>query len=178
MTCRNFVRAFGALAAAAVLAGCGTSYSWRSGVPPEKRTVSVPTFANETDITELGAVATRQLLREIQREGTFRIASEGEAALEVQGVIKKSSMGVTAYDRRAGIRYASFKLRAEVEISVVDKARRAVVVDAKRYVASTDVTSSQDLMTSRRDASGRLMEDLARQVVDDLLDLKFSEQEY
>ena len=169
------LRAACAVVAAGLVAGCGTSYSWRSGVPRAMRTVAVPTFANETDITELGAVATRQLLREIQREGTFTVVSDGDAALEVQGVVKKVNVGGGAYNRRAGMRYSSYTMRAVVEISVVDKTRRAVVVDAKSYVATASVTSSQDLMTSRRDASGRLMDDLARQVVDDLLVLKFSE---
>ena len=36
------------------LAGCRTSYSWTSDVPKNLRTVSVPTFRNESDITELG----------------------------------------------------------------------------------------------------------------------------
>lgn len=175
MTRLLVMRALAAAAAAGLVAGCGTSYRWRSAVPEAKRTVVVPVFANETDMAELGAVASRQLLREIQREGTFRIAPEADAAIEVQGVVKRLSVGGVAYDRRTGMRYASFSLRAEVEISVVDKARRAVVVDAKRYAASTTVSSSQDLMTSKRDASGRLMDDLARQVVDDLLELKFSE---
>ena len=175
MTGRIVLRVAVAALAAGLLAGCGTSYSWRSGVPADRRTVVVPTFANETDVAELGAVAARQLLREIQREGTFRIAPEGEAALEVQGVVKKVSRGGVSYDRRTGMRYAGFTLKAEVEISVVDKARRAVVVDGKRYLASTPLTSSQDIKTSTRDASGRLMDDLARQVVDDLLQLKFAE---
>jgi len=162
-----------ALALAAALAGCGTSYAWRPTVPERMRTVCVPTFANETDVSEMGAVAARQVLREIQREGTFRVAAAADAAIEVQGVVKRLRIGGGAYDRRTGMRYAAFTLRADVEISVIDKARHAVLVDAKPYVASAQVTSSQDLMTSKRDASGRLMEDLASQVVDDLLTLKF-----
>ena len=173
---RLAIRAAGvALLAAGLLAGCGTSYAWRSGVPADKRAVVVPTFANETDVTELGAVASRQVLREIQREGTFRIASDADAALEIQGVVKKVSRSGTDYDRRMGMRYMGFTLTAEVDISVVDKSRRAVLVDAKRYVATTTITTSQDLLTSTRDASGRLMDDLAQQVVDDLLQLKFAE---
>ena len=170
---RGFV--FAAAASAAILAGCGTSYCWRPQIPAEKRTVSVPTFANETDVTELGAVAARQLLREIQREGTFRIAADGDAALEVQGVIKRMGAGEVSYDRRTGARFSSFLLTAVAEISVVDTARRAVLVDARVYTASAPVTASQDLLTARRDASGRVMDDLARQVVDDLLNMKFSE---
>lgn len=167
--------AFAVAASAAILAGCGTSYCWRPQVPAEKRTVTVPTFANETDVTELGAVAARQLLREIQREGTFRIATDDNAALEVQGVVKRLGASDTAYDRRTGARYTSLTLTAVVEISVIDKARRVVLVDGRRYTASAAATSSQDLMTARRDASGRVMDDLARQVVDDLLNIKFSE---
>ena len=162
-------------ASAAILAGCGTSYCWRPQVPAEKRTVTVPTFANETDVTELGAIAARQLLREIQREGTFRIATDDNAALEVQGVVKRLDASGTAYDRRTGARYTSFILTTVAEISVIDKTRRAVLVDGRHYTASAVVTASQDLMTVRCDASGRVMDDLARQVVDDLLNIKFSE---
>lgn len=166
------VRGVAALSLAAALVGCGTSYAWRPAVSERMRTVCVPTFANETDVSEMGAVAARQLLREIQREGTFRVADADDAAIEVQGVVKRLRAGGGAYDRRTGMRYASYTMRADVEISVIDKARRAVLVDARKYVASAQVTSSQDLMTAKRDASGRLMEDLARQVVDDLLNLK------
>lgn len=166
---------FAIAVAVVILSGCGTSYCWRPQVPAEKRTVTVPTFANETDVTELGAVAARQILREIQREGTFRIATEDDAALEVQGAVKNLGVGGVSYDRRAGMRYASYMLTAIVEVSVIDKARRAVLVDGRRYKASTTVTSSHDLMTAKRDASGRVMDDLARQVVDDLLNIKFSE---
>ena len=53
------------LATALSLLVCGcAAYSWRSGVPAEMRTVSVSTFRNESDLTELGAVAARQVLRE------------------------------------------------------------------------------------------------------------------
>ena len=166
---------FAIAVSAAILAGCGTSYCWRPQVPAEKRTVTVPTFANETDVTELGAIASRQILREIQREGTFRIATEDDAALEVQGVVKGVAVDGLAYDRRAGGRYTSFTLGAEAEVSVVDKARRVVLINSRHYRASTFVTAAQDIITAKRDASGRLMDDLARQVVDDLLNMKFSE---
>ena len=160
------------LALAALVAGCGTSYSWRSSVPESARTVAVPTFRNESDVTGLGAAAARQMLREIQREGTFKVAHAGDAALEIQGVVKTVRAGGVAYDRRAGMRYASYTLNAVAEVSVVDKRSRKVLVDARRYVASAPVTSSQDMSTSRRDASDRLMQSLAAQVVDDLLNLR------
>lgn len=155
------------------LAGCATDYSWRSSVPEEVRTVAVPTFRNESNVAEIGAVASRQLLREFQREGTFRIRSLGDAAVEVQGVIKSVSSAVSAYSRRTGGRTASCDLSAIAEVSVIDKRGGKVVVDNRRYVAQTTMTAGQDRTTALRDASGRLMDDLARQVVDDVLNLKW-----
>lgn len=155
------------------IVGCATDYSWRSSVPEEVRTVSVPTFRNESDVSEFGAVATRQLLREFQREGTFRIRTTGDSALEIQGVVKSVSPALTAYDRRAGGRVAAYDARAMVEISVIDKRSRKVLVDNRTYVANATFTAGQDRTTAVRDASGRLADDLARQVVDDILNLKW-----
>ena len=155
------------------IAGCGTSYSWRSSVPEEMRTVSVPTFRNESDVNELGAVATRQILREFQREGTFRIRTTGDAALEVQGVVKSASFGTVAYDRRIYGRLSASECHAVAEVSVIDKRNRKVLVDNRKYMATTTFTSRQDRTTAMRDASGRLADDLARQVVNDLLNLKW-----
>ena len=165
---------FGLLTAVAVaVCGCGTGYSWRSGVPKAMRTVSVPTLRNESEVSELGSVAARQLLREFQREGTFAIRTNGEAALEVQGVIRSTSAGAGAYDRRSGMRMASYDFTATVEISVIDKRSRKVLIDNRVYTANAMFTAGQDLTTARRDASGRLAEDLARQVVDDVLALNW-----
>jgi len=159
---------------AGLLAGCGSTYDWRrASVPTDVRTVCVPTFRNESDVAELGALASRQILREFQREGTFKIRSEDDAVIEVQGVVKSASAGVMAYDRRAGSRKSSYVFNAEVEVSVIDKRSRKVLVDNRVINASATFTSGGDLTTGKRDASGRLMDDLARQVVDCVLGIKW-----
>lgn len=162
-----------ALALAFLLAGCGANYTWKSSVPAEMRTVAVPTFRNESDVQELGAIASRQVLRELQREGTFEIRTSGESALEIQGVVKSTTLDVKAYDRSTELRMRAYDVKALVEVSVIDKRRRKVLIDNRRYQATTRATIGQDMTTALRDASGRLMEDLATQVVDDLLNLKW-----
>jgi len=153
--------------------GCGTDYAWRSSVPAEVRTVAVPTFRNESDVAEIGAVASRQLLREIQREGTFKIASVDDAALEVQGVIKSAALGSTSYNRRGSTRAMAADFIAVAEISVIDRRAHKVLVNNRLYQASVSTTVMQDSSSAMRDASGRLMDELSRQVVDDLLNLKW-----
>ena len=156
-----------------ILCGCASSYSWKPSVPKEMRTVCVPTFRNETDVSELGAVATRQLLREIQREGTFKIRNAGEAALEIQGVVKTVGCKIGAYNRRTEMALNAYNLMAVAEVSVVDKRAHKVLADNLRFTAKTEFTSGRDLTTAMRNASGRLMDDLARQVVDKMLGLKW-----
>lgn len=154
----------------ALIAGCQT-YTWTSSVPADMRTVSVPTFRNNTTVTELGSVVTRQVLREFQREGTFRIAPVGEAALEIQGTVQKSTDGVIAIDRRTGGSEREFRIRAV--ISVIDKRNGKVLVDNRSYSARTTFPANGDVLTSKRDASGRVADDLARQIVDDVLSRKW-----
>lgn len=157
------------LALALMAAGCG-AYRWSGEVPGELRTVSVPVFRNESDVTELGSVAARELAREFQREGTFRLSARDEAALEIQGEITGITRGNTAFgDRFTHRRRSEYDFSMQVKVSVIDRRAGKVLVDARKYTARTTFVAEQDLLTAERDASGRLAEDLARQVVDDLV---------
>ena len=151
------------------LTGCRTSYSWKSGVPADMRTVAVPTFRNESEMTELGSLATRQVLREFQREGTFRIARPDDAAVEVQGVIRKTSVSFGGGNRKTGMRIGDYRYVAVAAVSVVDRRNGRVLVDNRIYNAEAVFASQMDLSTAMRNASGRLADDLARQIVDDVL---------
>ena len=153
--------------AALALAGCA-NYRWTSPVPADMRTVSVPTFRNESDLLEIGAVATRQVLREFQREGTFKIASADDAAIEVQGVIKAATVGRIYFKREMAMRAYEQRLVVSADVSFVDRRNGKVMVNNRKYTAETTYFSDTDMATARRDASGRAAEDLARQIVDDV----------
>ena len=135
------------------------------------RTVSVPTFRNESDLQEAGAIAARQVLREFQREGTFAVRGPDDAALQIQGTIVSVGGSVAAYDRRHGLRIGGHDVSARATVSVVDKRSGKVLVDNRVYNAVASFAAGQDVTTAQRDAAGRLMEDLARQIVDDVLSL-------
>ena len=167
----NFRKAAAAVSAV-LLAGCA-AYTWTSRVPEDMRTVCVPVFRNESDVTELGAVSARQVLREFQREGTFRVASRDDAAIEVQGVVNRAASHYSFSGRRAGMRTSEYSFVADATVSVVDRRNGRVLVDNRKYRAETTFASGHDLLTAKRDASGRLAEDLARQIVDDVLGSKW-----
>ena len=167
---------FAALSCAFALAGCA-GYSWRSGVPEKMRTVAVPAFPNETDVTGLGDAVTRQILREIQREGTFKIASQGESAVEIQGILEKASSKVVAYSRATGARNREHSLSVSAKVSFIDKIGGKVVVNDRVYRAEAAFLAGDDIATGRRDARSRLAEELARRIVDDLTAIDWKQKE-
>lgn len=154
------------------VSGCA-SYSWTSSVPAKMRTVQVPTFRNETILTETAPVVTRQILREFQREGTFKLMTEG-AALEVQGAVTEASSYGMETNYRIGSRYYGGTLRIVAVVSVIDKLNGRVLVDNRAYVGEAPFSSGHDVTTALRDASGRAADMLAQRVVDDVLKIDFN----
>ena len=156
--------------AAVICAGCA-NYSWKPSVPAEMRTVSVPTFRNESSVTGLGSSITTQTLREFQREGTYKIRPAGESAIEIQGIVRDSDSRAVAYARKTGERNREYRLHATAIVSFIDKKSGKVLVDNRKYTATTSFLAGDDILTGERDATGRLAEDFARQIVDDALAL-------
>ena len=135
----------------------------------------VPVFANESNATRLGSTITRQILREFQREGTFCIAGVEDAAIEVQGTVVKADSDIAAYDITASHRNREYRFRAECKVSLIDRhaSPARVVVNNRVYHAETTYNATNDQITGERDAMGRLAEDFARQIVDDVLNRKW-----
>jgi len=163
-----------AVAALAVgLGGC-SSYSWKSSVPEEYRTIAVPVFENRTNAAELGPIATQHVRRELQREGTFKLKRTGQAAIELQGAIIAAKRSALTYDRSLGTRASSYRYIVTAEISVIDKKTGKVLLDNRKYVAETSFLTQNDLLTGQRNAAARIGLELARQVVDDLVAWSFA----
>ena len=156
---------------AAAAAGC-SSYRWTSGVPGTMRTVGVPTFRNRTDLAEIGAVSTRQLLREFQREGTFKPTADG-AAVEIQGEIVSVGTRGDATNYKTGSRLHGGLMTVTAKVSVIDKVNGRVLIDNRKYTGEAPYSAGQDNTTAYRDASGRVADDLARRIVDDVVSLDF-----
>lgn len=169
----KILNALSLLTLLALSAGCST-YKWTSDVPRDKRAVFVSVFRNESDVTELGNAVTRQTLREFQREGTFRLAAPGDCALEIQGTVSSTSTArILSTNRENSTRRKERRFSAVAVVSFIDKKTGKVLVNNRKYTGRTSFLSDRDVLTAERDASGRIAEDIARQIVDDALTLKW-----
>lgn len=156
-----------------LLAGCATDYAFRPTVPETMRTVAVPTFRNESTSMEIGPTLTRQILREFEREGTFAVRAAGKSAIEVQGEVESLQYDATSYNRRSGLVGSGGFLVLTAKVSVVDKRQGRVLIDNRTYTAQAPMSAMQDQSTSQRDAAGRVADNLAEQIVDDVLNIKW-----
>ena len=161
-----------ALAALACAAGC-VGYTWGTSVPAEYRTVSVPVFENLTEISEIGPIVTQYTLREFQREGTFKVARAGDAAIEVQGSLRKMLRGGVSYDRAMGMRATEYRYVISADVTYVDKMNGKVLLERKGLQAETTFLTQNDLLTGQKNAAQRIADDLARQIVNEALALPF-----
>jgi hypothetical protein len=169
----NVLKYLFALTVLGLSAGCAT-YKWTSDVPEDKRTVFVPVFRNDSEVTELGNVVARQVLREFQREGTFKISTPENCALEIQGIISSTGLErVNSSNRDHTNRRRERRFTAEATVSFIDKKAGKVIVNNRKYVGRTTFYGDKDVLTLQRNASGRLAEDIAAQIVDDALNLKW-----
>ena len=165
-----------AAAAVAIFGGCA-GYRWTSEVPDSMRTVAVPTFDNRTMSAELGSIVSQYVLREFQREGTFSIRRTGDSALEVQGSIEKATRVPVSYDRGYGMRASEYRYEVEVSVSLVDKSSGKVLFENRKYTGETTFLTQNDLLTGQRDAAQRIANDLARQIVDDVVYYPYANSE-
>jgi len=160
-------RLFIVQSAAAALAGCA-GYRWTSRVPEELRTVAVPNFENRSKAAELGPIVAQYVRREFQREGTFKLRRTGDAAIEIQGVVKDATSRLAVHDRNGDSRANEYRYFVSVEVSIVDKLHGKVLQEARKYLGETTVLTQGDLLTGQRNAAARIAADLARQIVDDV----------
>ena len=72
-------------------------------------------------------------------------------------------------DRMNTSRGGEYVMKAVVEVSLVDKKSGKILIDARNYASRATVLADFDLVSAERDASGRLAEQIAQQVVDDML---------
>ncbi len=165
-----------ALFAFALLSGCA-GYTWGTSVPKEYRKVSVPVFENLTIVSEIGPIVTQYTLREFQREGSFKIVRPEDAAIEVQGTLRSMSRDGVSYDRGRGMRVSEYRYVVFADVVFVDKRNGKVLLERKGIKGETTFLTNDDLLTGQRNASFRVADDIARQIVNEALALPLSDGE-
>jgi hypothetical protein len=156
------------LALLALISGCA-SYTFKSKVPAEARSIAVPVFENESDFPELDAIVTQYTLREFQREGTFKIKPLDSAAYKLYGRITRARPHALNYDRNYGSRASEYEYKVIAKITLVEVSSGKMLINEAPIRAKTTFLTQGDMLTGMQDANPRIARELSQAIVDTVL---------
>ncbi len=148
--------------------GC-TTYELGASLPPGLNTIHIPTVANETGEPLLETEVTRALLREIQRDGSLRIADAESADGLLEVVLTKFELAPVRYDRD------DRETTEEYRMVIVARTTLTLKTDAEPMMVRTLVGDATfdffgDLASSKRQATPQASRDLALEIVGALVE--------
>jgi hypothetical protein len=130
-------------------------------------TIAVPTFKNRTLFPRVESLVTDTVIKQVQQDGTFRVASDGNADATLKGEIVAISRAPARSIAGNVLATAEFKLQMSVRYTVVGRDGKpigspATATGSSSFFVGTDVT------TDERQALPLATEDLATQLVSQL----------
>ena len=147
-------------------AGCGiTGYRLGTSLPSDIRSVHVPAFENQTREPQLEAEATQALIREIQRDGTLRIASADTADAVLSVALVNVAEEVLRYARDNADTADEYRLRLEATMTLTRRLTGEEVASNPSVQGRATFEFTGDMASSRQGAIPEASRDLARALV-------------
>ncbi len=164
----SVVPSFGALLPACLavllLSGCaGYRLGPANGMAAGEKSIQVTPFANRTLEPRLTDALTSQLRRELQRDGTFRLASHDDGDIVLSGVItryNRREMSLSPFDT---LTVRDYRLILTVQVTARERSTGKLLLD-KPVSGSTLIRVGSDLTSTERQALPLLAADLAKNV--------------
>lgn len=161
----NLVAATLALVTAAALTGCA-GYRLGSMLPPDIRTVYVPTFVNETDEPLLEVVTTRETLREIQLDGSLKIADADRADTVLTVKLKSMTLLPIDFDEDRRAQADEYRVVIEASLALTHALTGEVIAQSGSVSGREEFEVTGDLTTSKDAALPEAARDLAHSIVE------------
>jgi len=155
---------------ALVLAGCASYHlGSANGVPAGDRSIEVLPFNNQTLQPRLGDAVTQSLRERIQIDGTYHLATSGQADVVVTGVVRQYERQGLGYLNTDAVTPDNFRISMTVHVIARESASGKVLLD-KDVKGYTLVNIGSDLASAELQALPLLADDLSQNVVELLAD--------
>ena len=149
---------------AVVLNGCaGYHLGPVNGQEAGARSIQVNPFANQTLQPRLTDAVTLQVRKEIQRDGTYQLATHGDADVILTGVITRYQRFEVTLASSDILTVKDYRLSLTVHVTARERATGKVVLD-QPVSGYTLIRVGSDLPSAERQAMPLLAQDLARNV--------------
>ncbi len=152
------------LAAALGLVGCaGYSLGPTGGAAARSRSVQVNPFVNQTLEPRLADTVTFQVRKQLQRDGTYQLATHGDADVVLSGVITRYQRLELSFVPTDVLTVRDYRLSLTAQVTARDRTSGKVVLD-QAVTGYTLIRVGSDLTSAERQALPLLAADLAKNV--------------
>lgn len=156
--------------AAVVLAGCaGYTLGPTNGLSAGVRSVRIDLFVNRTQEPRLAEPVAIALRRQLQQDGTYKLATHGEADIVVDGVLVTYTREPISFNPNDIVATRDYDARLTARVHAIERGSGKVVLD-REVTGRTLIQGQADLPSAERQAVPVLAEDLARNITALLVD--------
>jgi hypothetical protein len=160
----------GIVLAALLLCGCaGYQLGPTTGVARLDKSIQIVPFSNQTLEPRLTDAVTSQLRKQLQRDGTFHLATHDEGDLVVSGVITRYQRGELSFNPGDTLTVRDFRLVMTAHVTARERSTGKLLFD-KPVTGYTMIRVGADLPSAERQALPLLAGDLAKNVTSLLVD--------
>ncbi len=167
------MRAYGGLAVVVlvgVLCGCaGYQLGPSNGMAAGSKSVQIVPFSNQTLEPRLGDAVTSAVRKEVQRDGTFQLASHDPGDIVVSGVVTRYTRFEESFVPNDVLTVKDYRVTMTAQVTARDRATGKVLFD-RPVTGATLVRVGSDLVSAERQALPLLADDLAKSVTSLLAD--------
>jgi hypothetical protein len=155
---------------ALAVSGCaGYKLGPVNGAVAGEQSLQVRPFSNQTMEPRLGDSVTTALRRNLQHDGTYKLATHGDADIVVTGVLKKYDRHELSFLAKDVLTVSDFRITVTAHVTARDVAKDKTILD-QDVTGYTLIRVGSDLASSERQALPLLADDLAKNVTELLVD--------
>ena len=149
--------------------GCA-HYQLGSMLPPDIRSVYVPTFENLTDEPFLEAEATRAVIEQIQLDGSLKVADESSADARLDVTIYDFELLPLAYEDQRRTLANEYRVLLSAKFKFLNQLSNEVVMQTQKVQGESTFVLASDLTTAKRDALPEAAQDLGHDIVEQIVE--------
>lgn len=155
---------------AAMLGGCaGYHLGPSNGLEAGEQTLQIHPFLNQTMEPRLGDAVTMALRKDIQQDGTYRLATHGGADIVVTGTLLRFDRRELSLLPNDVLTARDFRLNVSARVTARQTSTGKIILD-RVVTGYTLMRVGSDMSAAERQALPLLGEDLARNITSLLVD--------
>jgi len=169
MNIRWIPRIFLSVAAASLLNSCA-GYRLGSMLPPDIKSVHVPTFINKTDEPLVDVETTQATIEQIQLDGSLKIAGPDDADAVLEVTVYDYNLSPIAFRSDRVTQTDEYRVNLTAQILLKRRVSGDVVVEDPAVMGETTFLVTGDLTSAKRQALPEAASDLAKDIVERMVE--------